>query len=128
MAREIKVAEEQAEAEFIDWLEGMDIDPDTEGDKARVIKAIMHGDLVFNDDGLAVYTPWRSASGYREPLVFHERTGADLMAADAKAKLGPLRQMYATMGSLCRVDASVFSKLSGADIKTCEAVFGFLMA
>lgn len=132
--REIKVAREQAEAEFDGWLEDMDIvlgkaKEDSE-DRERMLRAIMTGDLTFNDSGEAVYTPWRSKSKPKDPITFHERTGADLMAADGhngKAK-GLVRQTYAMMGSLCGVDASTFAGLSGSDIKTCEAIFSLLMA
>lgn len=134
MAREIKVAREQAEAEFDEWLEQMDIvlgdDIEDNRDKERVIKSIMYGDLTFNDEGEAVYTPWRKLSKHREPITFRERTGADLMAADGrngKAK-GLVHQTYAMMGSLCGVEASTFSRLSGSDIKNCEAIFSLLMA
>jgi len=98
-------------------------------DKERIIKSIMYGDLIFNDDDEAEYTPWRKASKYRETIVFRERTGADLMAADSrngKAR-GVVRQTYAMMGSLCGIEPSCFSKLSGSDIKTCEAIFTLLM-
>ena len=126
MTEEFKVAEEQAEAEFNAWLERMDIDPSTDGEKDRVIRAIMRGHLVFNDDGLAAYTPWRPASKRTAPLVFHEVSGADLMAAGAKASQGATKAALAMIASMCRVDPKVIVDLTGPDLRTVQAVYGFL--
>lgn len=137
MKREPIMPRELAEMEFNTWLEAMDIEPpgnDADGapdrDKERVIKAISMGDAVVTENGEISYTPWREKSSYKNTLVFRERTGADLLAADAAAtkKLGPVRQTYAMMSSLCGVDVATFSKLHGSDIKTCESIFSLLMA
>lgn len=136
MAREVKVAREQAEQEFQSFLELMDIKfgdstgedkEDDERTKSRIIDAVMYGDLVFNDQGEPIYTPWRSASKYKEPVTFHERTGEVILASDGKGKNALARQTFAMMAKLCNVEPKVFAGMAGTDIKVCEALFGLLM-
>lgn len=132
------VGKEPAEQAFEEWAEAMDIELSKESmdaedqtaynrNKERIIKAIMRGHLTFNDDQLAVYTPWRPGSRYTDPLTFHERTGASLMAADRHKQDKTVTKMYAMLGDMCRVDQKVFSGLVGTDIKVCEAIYSFLM-
>lgn len=134
---DFRLDQETAEHEFERFLDAMDILAD-EGDmgeedltsfraqKTRVIRALRQGHLVINDNGEAVYTPHRTEGV--DPLTFHERTGASIMAMDGKKKGEDVRKMYAVMGDLCKVEPGLFSQLRGADIKTCEALFALLMA
>lgn len=130
------VARDVAEAEFDRFLEDMDILVDEStlseeelnsfrGQRERIIQAITKGHLVINDRGEPVYTPYRTENV--EPLTFHERTGASIMAMDGKKKNEDVKKMYAVMGDLCKVHPNTFAKLRGADIKTCEAIFVLLM-
>lgn len=134
-AAEPRMDKASAEAEFDRFLEAMDIIADTsemdEEDltgfrkqKNRVVKALQGGHLVINDDGEALYTPWRTSVGQ---LHFHERTGASIMAMDGKKKGHDVKKMYAVMGDLCKVETKLFAGLKGPDIKTCEALFALLM-
>lgn len=136
---EEKVALEVAEQEFNRWAEAMDLDIDPAGmdaedmagfnqAKRRIIKAIRKGALVFNDEYEAVYTPQRPGSKHQEPLVFHERTGASLMATNGKKDTHAVSKMYAILGDMCRVPPSTFAGLSGEDAKVSEALFLLLMA
>ena len=95
--------------------------------KNRIIDAMVSGHLVINDDGEAVYTPFRPASGHKEPITFHERTGASVLAMDGKKKGHEMAKTYAIMAEMCKVHPSTFAKLTGPDIKTCEAVYALLM-
>lgn len=133
-----KVAPDAAAAEFDRFVDAMDIDMDTAGMDAedltqfnklqgRVLRAIERGALVINEDGEAVYTPCHPRSKHSEPLVFHERTGASLMAMDGKKKGHDVAKTYAVMADMCRVHPSVFAGLVGTDVKVCEALFSFLM-
>ena len=129
--KEEKVCLEVAELEFNNFCEAMDVDTgvldeDDTKSKDRIVRSIVRGHLQFNDNGEALYTTHR---GSDEPVTvtFHERTGATLMATDGKKK-GDAAKLYAMMGDMCRVHPSVFAKMKGEDIKTCEAIFGFLMA
>jgi hypothetical protein len=130
------VATKQAEQEFADFAEAMDIDVDVESmsmedldsfkaPKKRIIRAIENGSLTFNDLNEAVYTPRKST--YQQPITFHERTGGTLLAMD-RAKGGQDgHKAYAAMGDLCGLPAKTFSNLIGIDIKVCEALFALLM-
>lgn len=135
---EPKVALEVAENEYDRFLEAMDIDIDEakldaedltqyQKQRGKILKAIVAGDLVVNENGEAVYTPSHKESKYTEALTFHERTGASLMAMDGKKKNYDVAKTYAIMGDMCRVHPGVFSKLAGRDIKISEALFSLLM-
>ena len=132
------VATEVAEAEFDRFAEGMDLDLDTSDmdaedltaftkQKKRILKAIQKGALVFNDNDEAVYTPHRPASKHKDPITFHERTGASLMAMDNKKKNHDVAKTYAVMADMCRVPAATFAGLAGEDGKVCEALYALLM-
>lgn len=136
--REITVAIDQAELEFEQLAENMDIDIDTsrmdEDDKAsfekqktRIVRAVMYGDLTFNEDGEAVYTPRHVRTPRKDPITFHERTGASIMAMDTKKKGQDVAKMYAVLGDMCKVPPKTFALMVGTDIKVCEALFAFLM-
>ena len=133
-----KVALEVAEQEFDRFVEEMDLDLDTSlmdaedltaftKQKNRIIRAIQRGHLVVNENGEAVYTPFNKGSKHKEPLTFHERTGASLMAMDGKKKNHDVAKTYAVLADMCRVHQSVFAGLVGTDVKVCEALFALLM-
>ena len=134
---ENKIAPEAAELEFDRFIDAMDILVDTAKLDAedltgynklrdRIIDAVCKGALVFNDDGEAVYTPQHRNSKHTDPITFHERTGASLMAMDGKKKGHDVAKTYAILGDMCKVHPSVFAGLVGRDIKVCEALFALL--
>lgn len=134
MTEKIKIAAEVAETEFDRWADAMDIDheslagEDLESfnmQKSKIVKAIVRGSLVISDNDEAVYTPQRS--GEVEPITFHERTGASLMAADRVKRDHNVAKMYAILGDMTNQHPSTFAKLKGVDIKVCEALFALLM-
>ena len=133
-----KIAKEVAEQEFDRFVECMDLDVDTsimdEEDismfnkqKNRIVRAVMRGDLVFNESGEAVYTPSNTKSTHKDSITFHERSGASLMASDGKKKGYDVTKTYAIMGDMCKVHPKIFAGLVGIDIKVCEALFALLM-
>lgn len=133
-----KVAKEVAEQEFERFVECMDLDVDTSGmdaedltafnkQKGRIIRAVQAGSLVFNEDGEAVYTPQHKRTTHKEPITFHERTGASLMAMDGKKKNHDVAKTYAVMADMCKVHPSAFAGMVGTDVKVCEALFALLM-
>jgi hypothetical protein len=133
-----KINLEVAQAEFDRFVESMgllldtstmDVEDKTAFDKQkiRILDAMVSGHLVVNDDGEAVYTPFRPTSGHKEPITFHERTGASVLAMDGKKKGHEMAKTYAIMAEMCKVHPSTFSRLAGPDIKTCEAVYALLM-
>jgi len=135
---EQKIATEMAEVEFNRFTDAMDLDLDTADmdaedltaftkQKNRILRAIENGSLIINDNGEAVYTPCRPGSKHSDPITFHERTGASLMAMDGKKKNHDVAKTYAVMADMCKVHQSVFAGLVGTDVKICEALFALLM-
>lgn len=133
-----KVDIDSANAEFDRFVECMDLDLDTSAMdsedftqfnklKSKIIRAVMKGSLIFNDNGEAIYQPQNKRSKYQEPITFHERSGASLMAMDGKKKNHDVSKTYAVMGEMCRVHQKVFAGLVGVDVKICEALFALLM-
>ena len=133
-----KIVPEAADLEFDRFLESMDILVDTakldpedltafNKQKDRMVSAICKGALVFNEDGEAVYTPQHEQSKHRDPITFHERTGAALMAMDKQKKGHDVAKTYAVMADMCKVHQNVFAGLTGTDGKVCEAIFALLM-
>jgi len=134
--REFKVDAETAEREFERFAEEMDVDIDVskmddddrsgfEKNKDRIVRAIMFGDLVVNDNGEAVYTPFKSED--TGAITFHERTGASLMAADHAKRDQVAKKLYLVMGDLTKQPAKRFANMRGTDVKVCEALTVFLM-
>lgn len=135
---EFKVHPDVAAEEFQRFADEMDIDIDTTGfdaedlaafnkQKSRITKAICRGTLVINENGEAIYTPSNPRSNSKDPITFHERTGASLMAMDGKKKGHDVAKTYAVMADMCRVHPNVFAGLAGTDVKVCEALFALLM-
>jgi len=130
------VAPEMAEAEFDRFVDEMDLDVDTsvmdeedrtsfDKQKRRIIKAMVNGSLIINENGEAVYAPQRS--DIDSLITFHERTGASLMAMDNKKKNHDVAKTYAVMASMTKEHPGIFAKLKGTDIKVCEALYALLM-
>lgn len=133
-----KIAPEMAEQEFDRWAEGMGLDLDTsnmdEADAAalgkqrgRIVLGIVQGSVVVNESDEIEFTPQRVASKSKDTIVFHERSGASLMAMDHKKKGHEVAKMYAVLGEMCGVPPKVFAGLVGPDIKMCESIFSLLM-
>lgn len=134
-----KVDKETANQFFENWAIDMDIDIDKskmddediagfENAKMKVINAIMRGHLVFNEDGEAVYTPYRKKSKKcGEAITFYERTGETLLAQDGKKKNAEVKKTYAVMAQMTKGHPSDFVNMAGADLGVCMALFMLLM-
>ena len=133
-----KIALEAAEVEFDRFIDAMDILIDTakldaedltgyNKQRDRILNAVCTGALVFNEEGEAVYTPNHKNSKHSDPITFHERTGASLMAMDGKKKGHDVAKTYAILADMCKVHPNVFAGLAGRDVKVCEALFALLM-
>ena len=138
MQKEYLVDAESAESEFESWADAMDLDIDQDAmdeedksafsaNKRKIIKSIQCGALTFNADGEAVYTPQNKKSKHQEPITFHERTGASLMAVDRAKKGRDVEKTMLMLADMTRLHAKVFADLVGVDIRTCMAIFAFLM-
>ncbi len=133
-----KISADFADQEFDRFVDAMDLDLDTNDmdsedvtafsrQKRKIIRAVRAGDLVFNDNGEAVYTPVNPRTAHREAITFHERSGASLMAMDGKKKNHDVAKTYAVLGDMCKVHPNVFAGMVGQDVKVCEALFALLM-
>lgn len=131
-----KVAIDVAEMEFQRFADAMDLDVSTGGmsaedlegftqQRGRVLRAIQRGTLVINDKGEPEFSPARSDGA--AVIVFHEPTGATLMAMDAKKKGQDIGKTYASMADMTRTHASTFAKMPMADLKVCMAIFTLFM-
>jgi len=133
----LKVDLETANKWFEDWCEAMDIDAecDDEDDikdfdkiKKKIVRGIMEGHVMFNDDNELQYTPHRPNSRCKgEQITFHERSGASMMAADSKKAGKDMAKMYAVLSDLTKRSAQDFAGMVGSDIKMCESIFVLLM-
>lgn len=129
---------ETADAEFARFEDEMDLDLDTSAmdaedltaftkQKKRIIKAVRRGNLVFNENGEAIYTPQHKRTRHKDAITFNERTGASLIAQDGKKKNHDVAKTYAIMAEMCKVHPNIFAGMVGEDVKVCEALFALLM-
>ncbi len=130
--KKIVVVKEQAQAEFDQFVEKMDLDLDTEDmdpedltqfnkQKKRILTEIIRGNMTINENGEPVYTPHRTPSA-TDPITFYEPDGAVLLMMDKKKAGQDVGKMYAIMGAMTHQNAAIFSKLKGTDYKVCSAI------
>lgn len=131
MSKEFKVSKEQAELEFENFADAMDLDVDLdsmENDdkkefqkvKDKIIKAIMIGSLTFNDNNEPVFTPHRSEDN--KPLTFKEPKGSTFKCMDGHKENQNMGKMFAIMAEMTGQTAGTFSKLSNQDFKVCTSI------
>lgn len=127
-----------AEQEFYRFAADMGLDIDPEGmdeedkigfeqQKRRIVNAIMRGSLTINDNGEPIYTPQHAGEDVN-PIIFHEPTGASLMAMDKKGKTEDMRKLFSVMGEMTKTSAGLFSKMKMRDLKVCQAVVTLFLA
>jgi hypothetical protein len=132
----MKIAKEVAEAEFLRFIEAMDLDADTtdmsEEDvkgfnnlKAPLIKAIQKGNLVVNESGEFVFTPTK---GDGKSIVFKEPTGSSLQAQDKRKSAETYARLYLTMGDMTGMPASYFSSCHWRDLKVMTSIVTLFLA
>lgn len=123
-----KVATEVAEEEFDRFCEAMDLDVDVSGmddddrksyDEARriVVREIVRGAATITESGELSYQPKDGG-----PIVFHEPTGAALLAMDTKKKSHDFAKFYAFLAAMTKQPAARFAKLGRKDVKFCLQV------
>lgn len=144
METESKVNREEAEREFDQWCaenelpyteEDMEAIGEETADQLRqaryiIVKAVMAGHMIFNDEGFPVYTPHHRRSKDKNPITFYEQTGATMLAAPpGNSKRGPTpeRKLFAMLEDITKTGTGRFSGLAGVDLKVCMAVGLFLM-
>jgi hypothetical protein len=129
---EQKISLEMAEQEFYRFGEMMDLDFDTsymdeddkkgfEQAKRRIVKAIMAGAMIIDENGQPVYTPQRAGDEINS-ITFYEPTGATYMAMDKKKKTEDMGKMMALMADYTKTSSGLFAKMKNSDFKVCLAV------
>jgi len=124
-----KVDQETADREFERFATAMDLEIDTskmdeedrkgfEQQRGRVIKAIMTGSLVINEDGEPVFTP--SFEG--NALTFYEPTGGTYMAMDRKKNSENMARMATVMAEMTKTSPKTFANMKNRDFKVCLAI------
>jgi hypothetical protein len=128
-----KICKEVAEQELKRFCDMMDINFENEDGettdelksaKSTIVKAVMNGSLVFNDEGLPTFTPRRTKD--IEPITFQEATGATLISMETK-KGGSMRGLMEAMSQLSGNPATDFAKLKSKDLMVCLALVNFLL-
>ena len=136
MIKDPVVVQEVAEDEFNRFCEAMDIVNNTgamteedeksfKGPKETIIRAIMQGGLVVNDDGEPVYTPRNSPKV--GALTFREPSGADYMAMDRKKDGQNIGKMWAMADSVTKSSPGTIANLRNRDLKVVQAVMQLFM-
>ena len=137
MKKDYKVSKEQAEKEFEDFADTMDLDididsmdmedkKDFENIKKKLIKSIMIGSLIFNDNSEPVFTPQRSGEESKI-LTFKEPKGATLLSMDKMKKNQDMGKMFAIMAEMTSTDSKTFSKLVMSDFKVCQGIVSLFL-
>jgi hypothetical protein len=131
------VAREAAEGDFDRWLSAMRLsrkaDPNVLNDedkkalaeaKGVLIGAIMDGNLVVDENGLFVFTPYNGG----DAITFYKPKGSTLMATD-KAKQGEfVSKQLKFMGEMTRVGVARYANMDWDDLTVCLTIVGFFTA
>jgi hypothetical protein len=136
--QKVKVAVEQAEADFERFAEEMDLDTDPKGwdaedtksfeaAKKKIVGAIVRGHLVVDDKGQPVYTLQEGAKA-GSAVTFREQTGASLMAMDQRKKGHDVAKMFAVMADMTQENVQTFAEMKGRDLKVCQAITALFLA
>ena len=125
------IDKETALSEFLRFGEEMELDFDRSSMNEdeldtfqhlenTLVKAVMNGSLIFDEQAHPIFTPQRS--GDVAPLKFREPTGATLMSMDKKRKNEDVGRQNAVMAELAKVPPVTFAKMSLKDYKVCQSV------
>lgn len=133
----MKIAQDAAEQELFRFLEKMDIEVDanemTEEDtqdfnkhKNKLIKCIMRGSLVIDDEGLPTYTPIRSDN--KDPIKFNEPSGSIILSMDRSKSNQNGHKLYASMAEMSKTTPARFSKMKMKDVNVCISIASLFLA
>ncbi len=131
--KQYSVDEATADAEFLRFIDAMDIDlatghmsrqdkDDLIRNKRKFVRAVMMGKLVVNDAGEPVLT---TVDG--KTFTFREPMGSDMKAIESVSgrEGGEITQTFKYLGSLTGTSAGAFSSMKKRDFVVCEAILGF---
>lgn len=134
-----KVAKEVAEADFNRFGAAMDLNFDISqtdrdslegfnGQKQKVVDALMKGSLVINEFGEPEYTPQRIDNIAGGKIVFHEPTGAAYMEMDRCKEAEGMKKTFVFMAATTGISSSTFATMPNRDIKVCQAITALFLA
>lgn len=132
---------EQAEEEFRDWLEAMDIvfepaemDEESRDDfnqhKRCVLRAIRTGHVVISGEELRLHPKSKNDKGElirEKPLVFVEPEGANITAMD-DVKRGDVKKMFSTFASVTKTDIALMNRLKERDLRVVRSIMQLFLA
>lgn len=132
-----KVALEVAEADFSRFVDAWDIDADTaamndedreafDQHKRKIIRKIVAGRAVINDEGCPVYTPFVPL-GETTEITFSIPDGAAYVAMDKYKDRQSVHKLNAFMASATKLPPASYAKMNGRDVKVCQAIFALFM-
>lgn len=127
---EPKVGEDVAEADFERFRDAMDLDFDPNGmsdeeesdfvdAKRRMIRAMMRGTLVVNDEGEPVFTPTK---GDRSPITFHEPQGGHYMSMAPKEGKESQKRGFQLISQMTGEPVKRFGTMYERDLKVVSAI------
>ena len=130
----IKVAEEVAAQEFTRMCEANRIEHDESAldeEEAKewkalrdpIVRDIMHGHLVVDASGRAVYTP-----EVGKAVTFNPATGATLMALETHGKGKDVSNMVAAMADMTGIAKGEFSRMGVRDFQACGRLARLFLA
>jgi hypothetical protein len=133
-----KVGKDVAEAEFERMCEARRVCTDADQLDAdditgladirkKLVRAIVAGHLVVEDNGDPVYTPPVEGA---KPLHFHKPTSATYMAMDGKADdaQGSHMRMVRAITEMTRSNKGEVSKLEAPDYQVCQSISQLFLA
>lgn len=132
--KEDRIDAESAEIEFERFCCTQRVDIDTEdldeedlksfeGQKKKIIRAIMKGDIELNDAGEAAF---KYEGG--DDIIFKKPKASTLLAMDRAKKGQDMKAMFDLMGEICEVAPAMFRKMDMADAKICMAITSLFLA
>jgi len=132
--KEFKVVKEVAEQEYENFCDAFDIDNDVsnmdDDDKAGheavkyiIVRAIMKGDLSFDEKSQPVFSKTDT------PITFREPKGADLLQMDSVGGGGNQR-VFTGLAALSEgvATSKTFASMPQSSLKVCKAIFQLFMA
>jgi len=129
-----------AEAEFEKFCRLMDLDVETEhmsaedlksfeSIKRRICRAIERGHVQVKDTGEPVFHPQAGDDADdREPITFHEPTGATILALDSAKEGQSVHKAFAALAEFTRQPAARYSRMANRDFKVCQALMTLFLA
>jgi len=135
-----KIDRETAEMEFDDWCESWEIDSETSDmkedekndfntQKNKIVKAIMKGRLIVNDEkNIEYYFAHPELARNIQSVIIKRPNGQALMSMDKYAEKESVHKMYSIISGMTEKEVSFFGNIDGIDMKVFQAVAVLFLA